>query len=70
MSHPSNPANPTPEVISSTQLQRNIGATIRRVYRDKQHLIIERDGLPVLVMMPVADYEALMRASADQPTTP
>ncbi|HMN12880.1 MAG TPA: type II toxin-antitoxin system prevent-host-death family antitoxin [Bellilinea sp.] len=61
MSQPSNQVNPTPEVISSTQLQRNIGATIRRVYRDKQHLMVERDGLPVLVMLPVADYEALRR---------
>lgn len=58
----------TPEVISSTQLQRNIGDTLRRVFRDKQHLIVERDGLPVLVMLPVADYEALKR-HADQTTT-
>ncbi|HMN11307.1 MAG TPA: type II toxin-antitoxin system prevent-host-death family antitoxin [Bellilinea sp.] len=61
MSQPSNQANPTPEVISSTQLQRNIGDTLRRVFKDKQHLMVERDGLPVLVMLPVADYEALRR---------
>lgn len=61
MSHPSNPAHPTPEVISSTQLQRNIGETLRRVFKDKQHLMVERDGLPVLVMLPVADYEAFRR---------
>jgi len=59
MNQPPSQTNPTPEVISSTQLQRTIGATIRRVYRDKQHLMVERDGLPVLVMLPVADYEAL-----------
>ncbi|WP_119072025.1 type II toxin-antitoxin system Phd/YefM family antitoxin [Aggregatilinea lenta] len=57
----------TPEVISSTQLQRNIGETMRRVFKDKQHLIVERDGLPVLVMLPVADYEALRR-STEKPT--
>lgn len=61
MSQPLNPAIPTPEVISSTQLQRHIGETLRRVYRDKQHLMVERDGLPVLVMLPVTDYEALRR---------
>jgi len=61
MSQPSNQVNPTPEVISSTQLQRNIGETLRRVFKDKQHLIVERDGLPVLVMLPVADYETLRR---------
>jgi len=63
MSQPSNHANRTLEVISSTQLQRNIGETLRRVFKEKQHLIVERDGLPVLVMLPVADYEALRRKS-------
>jgi len=63
MSQPLNQANPTPEVISSTQLQRHIGDTLRRVFKDKQHLIVERDGLPVLVMLPVADYEALRRTA-------
>ena len=61
MSQTLNPATPTPEIISSTQLQRHIGDTLRRVFKDKQHLIVERDGLPVLVMLPVADYEALRR---------
>ncbi|HMN14809.1 MAG TPA: type II toxin-antitoxin system Phd/YefM family antitoxin [Bellilinea sp.] len=68
MSQTSNQTNPTPEVISSTQLQRNIGDTLRRVFKDKQHLIVERDGLPVLVMLPIADYEALKR-SVDQTIT-
>ena len=67
MNQPSNQTNPTPEIISSTQLQRNIGDTLRRVFKDKQHLIVERDGLPVLVMLPIADYEALTR-STDQTT--
>lgn len=67
MSHPSSQANPTPEIISSTQLQRNIGDTLRRVFKNKQHLIVERDGLPVLVMLPISDYEALKR-NADQAT--
>ncbi len=61
MSQPSSQANPTLEIISSTQLQRNIGETLRRVFKDKQHLMVERDGLPVLVMLPIADYEALRR---------
>lgn len=67
MSQSSNQTNPTPEVISSTQLQRNIGDTLRRVFKDKQHLIVERDGLPVLVMLPISDYEAL-KHNADQAT--
>lgn len=65
MNHAPKQANPTPGVISSTELQRNIGATLRRVFKDKQHLIVERDGLPVLVMVPVADYEALKRKAED-----
>ena len=34
MSQPLNPATPTPEIISSTQLQRHIGDTLRRVFKE------------------------------------
>ena len=67
MNKPLSQSDPTPEIISSTQLQRNIGDTLRRVFKDKQHLIVERDGLPVLVMIPVADYETLKR-KAENPS--
>ena len=48
--------------ITSTTLQQHYGNTIRRIYKGKEHLIVERDGLPVMVILPVADYEELIGA--------
>lgn len=55
------PQNRQPVPISSTDLQRNFGQVLRRVYRDKAHLVVERDGLPVAVLVPVGDYDALTK---------
>ncbi len=48
--------------ISATSVQREVGTVIRRVAKDKEHLIIEYDGIPVAVILPIADYERLMSA--------
>ena len=48
--------------ISATSVQREVGTVIRRVAKDKEHLIIEYDGIPVAVIIPIADYERLMSA--------
>ena len=49
----------TSTTITSTALQQHYGSFMRQVYKDKAHLIVERDGLPVMVLLPVSDYEAL-----------
>ncbi len=45
------------KTISATYLQRQIGSVIRRVYTDKEHIIVERDGLPVMAIVSIRDYE-------------
>jgi prevent-host-death family protein len=45
--------------ITSTDLQRRFGSIVRQLYKQKQHIIVERDGLPVMVILPMSDYEAL-----------
>jgi prevent-host-death family protein len=52
-------SHPTP--VSSTELQRNFGNIVRRVYTHKEHLVIERGGLPVMVILPVPEYEMLTK---------
>ncbi len=47
--------------IRSTDVQRNFGDVIRRVFSGKEHLIVERDGLPVVAIISAAEYEALMQ---------
>ena len=54
------PKKVTINTIPATSVQREVGTVIRRVAKNKEHLIIEYDGIPVAVIIPVADYERLM----------
>ena len=42
--------------VTATEAQTHFGAIVRRVYKDGEHLIVERDGLPVVVIIPLRDY--------------
>ena len=50
----------TVNTIPASAVQREVGSVIRRVAKNKEHLIIEYDGIPVAVIVPMADYERLM----------
>ncbi len=60
--------NNTPKVttISSTTLQRAIGTVLKRVAKDREHIVVERDGFPVGVIIPIADYEFLTQGRKRQ----
>lgn len=47
--------------ISATDMQRRFGSIVREMYKNKQAVIVERDGLPVVVMLTISDYEALVQ---------
>jgi prevent-host-death family protein len=38
---------------------RKFGELIRRAYSGREHFIVEKDGLPVVVILSVAEYEKL-----------
>ncbi|MBZ0300045.1 MAG: type II toxin-antitoxin system Phd/YefM family antitoxin [Anaerolineae bacterium] len=59
--------NKCPSVISSTTLQREVGRVTRRVNRNKEHIIVERDGFPIVVMIPIDEYEQLTGRKAARP---
>lgn len=52
-----------PELVTlrSTDVQRNFRDVVNRAGSGKEHIIVERDGLPVIVMLSVAEYQQLMR---------
>lgn len=52
--------------ISSTALQRDFGGIIRRVHNNKERFLVERDGFPMIVILPVSDYESLSQDKADE----
>lgn len=42
-----------PTVISATEAKNRFGEIIRRAYRDGETFIVERGGLPVVMIVPV-----------------
>lgn len=50
-----------PVSITATEAKTQFGAISRRVFKDGEHFIVERDGMPVMIMLPVADYNALVQ---------
>jgi len=45
------------KTISATMASTQFDDILRRVDCDQEHLIIEQEGIPVVVILPFADYE-------------
>src|SRR5438132_14026093 len=58
------PKVPVVKIVSATEAQNQFGAMWKRAYQSAEHLIIERDGIPVAALIPIADYQRLL---ADAP---
>jgi prevent-host-death family protein len=51
----------TEAVIAATEVRRNFGDVIRRVYSGNEHIVVEKDGLPVAVILSLPEYEAIRK---------
>lgn len=51
-------------VIKASEGHRAFGQLLKRVYRSAEHLIVERDGFAVAVLMSYQEYEKLTRQQA------
>lgn len=49
-----------PVTVAATQAHRQFGDLIRRAFLGKEHFVIEKDGLPVAVILSVSEYADLM----------
>lgn len=47
--------------LRSTDVQRNFREVVNRAGSGHEHIIVERNGLPVIVMISLAEYQLLMR---------
>jgi prevent-host-death family protein len=45
--------------ISTTELQKHIGDTFKRVAYG-EHILVESNGFPIGVLLPTADYQKLI----------
>lgn len=50
-----------PVTIPATKAHRNFGELVRRVYSGQEHFIVERDGLPVAVLISMNEYDRFMK---------
>jgi prevent-host-death family protein len=53
-------------VVTATEAKNRFGEIIKRAYLSEEHLIIQRGGIPVVAIVPMADYERLI-TSEDLP---
>ncbi len=44
--------------ITATEAKNRLGTVLRNVYAKGEHIIIEKSGIPVVVIVPTADWEA------------
>jgi prevent-host-death family protein len=51
-------------VIKASEGHRSFGKLLKRVYCSDEHLVVERDGFPVAVLMSYQEYEKLRRQQA------
>lgn len=51
-------------IIAASELHRAAGKALKRVALQDEHLVVERDGYPVAVLMPYREYEDLIRLRA------
>jgi prevent-host-death family protein len=52
---------PTKITIPATQAQRKFGDVIRRVFSGQEHIVVEKDGLPVVAIISMTEYETFMK---------
>jgi prevent-host-death family protein len=54
----------TPTTIPATKAHRQFADLIKRTYAGSEHFIVERDGLPVVAIISMTEYEELMAERA------
>lgn len=52
-------------VINASEGHRKFGQLLKRVYGSDEHLIVERDGFPVAVLLSYQEYEQLSQAQGE-----
>lgn len=51
---------PQIRIVSATEAKNNFGAIIKSAYASDEHLIVEKSGIPVVAIIPMADYHKLV----------
>ena len=57
---------PVISTIAATEARIHFGDVLKRVHNKREHLIVEKDGLPIAAILSSADYEEYRRFLARQ----
>jgi prevent-host-death family protein len=52
--------------VNATEARQHFGKLIQRAYSGGEHLVVEKNDLPVVVILSVKDYEELRQIAALQ----
>lgn len=52
------------QTIPATEARIHFGELLKRVYKNGEHLTIEKDGLPIATLLSHTEYELLRRSAA------
>ena len=55
---------PKVRVVSATEAKNKFGEIIKHAYASDEHLIVEKSGIPVVAIIPMADYQRLVHSGA------
>lgn len=55
-----------PVTIPATTAHRQFGNLIKRAFSGKEHFIVEKEGLPVVAIISMREYEELMNDREEQ----
>ncbi|MBI2611868.1 type II toxin-antitoxin system prevent-host-death family antitoxin [Candidatus Gottesmanbacteria bacterium] len=55
------------KIINATEAKNHFGELIQQVYLHGQHLIVKKDKIPVVAIVPIADYEHLLPYNTTPP---
>lgn len=54
----------TVTTVPATEVRQHFGEMLKRVYRNEELLVVEKDGLPIAAIMSHAEFEAYRRLKA------
>lgn len=49
-------------IISATELHKHRGLILKRCFREKLSFIVEKDGIPMVAIIPIDHYQTLIDA--------
>jgi prevent-host-death family protein len=61
---------PQVTTVPSTQLHQTLGSLLKKVGSERQHIIVERGGYPIIAMIPISDYHRLLAQSQEEDDSP